>query len=287
MKKLTILLFLLLAIGNTQDITKINGMDLYYTDYKVLKNYPDIIDSNVYIDFFIKEYAKINITIFDGYYVMKNVYVDSLLPKGYYTISIPMYDLKQNEYMYEFVMADTNNIVVFSKKYKIYKTSKTQHNLSNTINNTISNDVYQKPRFGLGFGISIASTKYSQLGISVSSLIGSVFFDVNITTDRGKGQPLKFQSSKTYKQSNSTYWASLNIGYMINISEQINIVPNVGYYSTSDIYNDPIGWNTWFTKPNGSGVSIGTNLLITTTHMFASIGLNTFEHIKMTVGFIL
>lgn len=98
----------------------------------------------------------------------------------------------------------------------------------------------------MGLGVvaySIDTKSASPVGLNMSISFDKIYMDFSSNLASGKGEYLDFSSSETYS-ANKINVGVINIGYIIS-NDRFYIIPIIGYGWSKDIYQDPIGWDTY------------------------------------------
>lgn len=123
--------------------------------------------------------------------------------------------------------------------------------------------------FGYGFGIQLKK----------------VLIDVSFNTAKGKGDYLEFSSDRTYPIDKKMV-GCINIGYNVLPSNKYLLMPTIGVAWTTIIYQDPIGWDTYYTQKGNDYVNLGLVFkCYPYEHLGLSIGIGTVEQLKAGIGF--
>lgn len=115
----------------------------------------------------------------------------------------------------------------------------------------------------LGAGVSVfnADTKESySAGISFSFAISGFYIDLASNFASGDGEELEFSSSQTY-DSDKLLASVINFGYMIPLGN-FRITPVIGYGWTKEIFQDPVGWDTYYYGDSEGRFNIGVKGMI-------------------------
>jgi hypothetical protein len=102
-------------------------------------------------------------------------------------------------------------------------------------------------QFMVGIGLdnySIETREASNLGIDVSLGFYGVYLGFSSNLATGDGEHLEFSSDQTFDAKKVRIY-SYNIGYMIHV-KRFHFVPIIGLVTTENIYQDPIGWDTYY-----------------------------------------
>ena len=129
-------------------------------------------------------------------------------------------------------------------------------------------------------------SKSSDMGFGISLTLWNVYFEFNSNFASGKGDNLNFQSSQSYNTGKLTA-STLNIGYAIKADkERIVLTPFIGMGFTSEIWEDPIGMTTQFTKNEKTEFNMGCIAQYRATKsIYPYIGYGTFDGIKAGISF--
>lgn len=140
------------------------------------------------------------------------------------------------------------------------------------------------------FDISASVVKYnidagnvSDFGWGIGFQVKNFYLDLSINTANGKGEYLEFSSDRTYPIDKKQV-GCINIGYNVLSSERFKIIPCIGWIWTSDIYQDPIGWDTYYTQLGKSYVNMGIIFkYYTGDHFGIVLGAGTIEQLKASI----
>jgi len=136
--------------------------------------------------------------------------------------------------------------------------------------------------FGVGASIySIDTKESSNTGLNFALATGRFYMDISSNIETGKGEELYFSSDETYK-TNKIQIYLLNIGYKIIPRKGISIIPVIGCSLTRGIYQDPVGWDTFFYADYILHGNIGiTGEIILFNNFGIYGGIGTFERYKI------
>jgi len=140
------------------------------------------------------------------------------------------------------------------------------------------------------FDISLGVVKYnidagnvSDLGIGFGIQVKNFYFDFSMNTATGSGEYLEFSSDRTYPVDKKIV-ECINIGYNVLPSKNFKIIPCIGYIWTQNIYQDPIGWDTYYTESGNSYVNFGLIVkYYIGNHIGLTLGGGTIEQFKSSI----
>tara|TARA_B110000902_G_C14188335_1_gene543191 strand:+ start:750 stop:1241 length:492 start_codon:yes stop_codon:yes gene_type:complete len=131
----------------------------------------------------------------------------------------------------------------------------------------------------------------SFVGLGLSVIEGESVFSMDFAVDGyymgfasnyavGDGIELNYSTGSTYATDLSKV-SVLNFGYFIPLSEEIMVAPILGYGWSSPIYQDPLGFDTYFYGASEGAVNLGVKAtyIINETVGFM-VGLGTFENFQ-------
>lgn len=112
-----------------------------------------------------------------------------------------------------------------------------------------------------GCGVSvfgIDTKKASNVGVNMSMSLNKIYCDFSFNGASGKGEQLDFSSSYT-KPADKVNVGVFNVGYIISIKKikKLSLIPVIGWGYSNDIFEDPIGWDTYYYGPVTSHFNIG------------------------------
>ena len=144
----------------------------------------------------------------------------------------------------------------------------------------------QTRSMGLGLSvINLESGTSSQLGFSFDINYDWFYMSMAFNGARGTGEQLDFRSSETY-MSDRVSWYLVDVGYNIYFNNNNSwVTPFVGLIFTSNIYQDPIGWDTYFMDDEICTPSVGILFTQRFDKVLLSIGTGTSEIFKLSVGY--
>lgn len=139
----------------------------------------------------------------------------------------------------------------------------------------------------IGAGVSVfdAETKESSnAGVSLSFAISGFYIDLSSNFASGDGEELEFSSSQTY-ESDKLLVSVINFGYMVPVGE-IRITPVMGYGWTREIFQDPVGWNTYYYGDAEGHFNIGVKgMLLLDKNFGLYFGVGAFERFSGGLSF--
>jgi hypothetical protein len=135
-------------------------------------------------------------------------------------------------------------------------------------------------QFDVSIGGSMYNSDVSMVGINFGMSYDHFYFDLSSNMAVGKGEELDFSSSYSY--STDKAWIGLmNIGYNIYINNKWFITPIIGYGQSKYIYQDPIGWDTYYYGDANHHFNIGISTkFFIDDNIGLMIGGGSFERFK-------
>jgi hypothetical protein len=125
-------------------------------------------------------------------------------------------------------------------------------------------------------GFSLDTKLSSKVGLNIGVSINHFYCDLSSNMASGKGEELDFSSSSTYN-ANKMSVGVINVGYNIFIlpSKIWSITPMIGYGYAREIYEDPIGWDTYFYGDTKSYINFAviTKVYVNNIGIFAGTGV--------------
>jgi hypothetical protein len=100
----------------------------------------------------------------------------------------------------------------------------------------------------------------------------------------GKGEELNFSSSSTYN-ANKLSVGVINFGYNILPSNIWSVTPMIGYGYAREIYEDPIGWNTYFYGDTKAYINFAIITKIYVDKIGIFIGTGVIEKFKFGLSY--
>jgi len=135
-----------------------------------------------------------------------------------------------------------------------------------------------------GTGIGISFFNEGSIGLYVDFFISNIYFNISSNFNKGNGDYLVFHSSHT-RLSEKLAITTWNIGYIVQTSRNTMIIPIIGMGTIFNIYNDTLGWNTWYRKRKETKVNIGLRGTLKISDYFSiSCGIGTVD--QFNFGFI-
>lgn len=138
----------------------------------------------------------------------------------------------------------------------------------------------QSSSLGLYVGVFNEDTKESsKLGLGFSGSLYNLYFDYVSNYAFGKGEELYYATSQTC-DSQKVQVSLINLGYRINV-KWAYFIPTIGFGWRKHIYQDPVGWDTYYygdTKIKFNPGLIAGIKLQSATSIFIGTGL--FEIFK-------
>lgn len=140
--------------------------------------------------------------------------------------------------------------------------------------------------FSLGISNYSVDTKEStSVGFNFGFSYDFLYFDASSNFVSGKGEQLDFSSSSTYK-TDKVNIVLINIGVNIYLVKSIwSITPLIGYGTTSAIYEDPIGWDTYYYDDKRGYANFGIMSKLYLNELGIFIGTGTIENFKLGISF--
>jgi len=125
-------------------------------------------------------------------------------------------------------------------------------------------------------GFSLDTKLSSKVGINLGVSINHFYCDLSSNMASGKGEELDFSSSSTYN-ANKLSVGVINVGYNFYIlpSHMWSVTPMIGYGYAREIYEDPIGWDTYFYGNTNSYINFAiiTKVYIDKVGIFVGTGV--------------
>jgi hypothetical protein len=153
----------------------------------------------------------------------------------------------------------------------------------------------QKPEVqGLSFiGAGISSTNVdvgssSRQGFTMSVAFANLYLDISSNFAVGEGSELDFSSSSTY-ESDRMRWSAMSIGYAIELRknkslERIAIIPALAFGWTNKIYQDPLGFETYFVGESKVQPAFNIKCSYQIAQNFGMmVGVGTFENFTFSL----
>jgi hypothetical protein len=84
----------------------------------------------------------------------------------------------------------------------------------------------------------------SNMGYGFIMSYNKIYIDLAGNFASGKGEYLEFSSGSTYQVKKVSALA-FNFGYIVKY-KKVALIPVIGYGSIGDIYQDPVGWDTYY-----------------------------------------
>lgn len=142
-------------------------------------------------------------------------------------------------------------------------------------------------QIGIGGGLarySVDTKNSSDYGLSIAISYNGFYLDFGGNMSTGKGEYLEFSSGETYTLDKISVTA-FNFGYIIPVWKVFSVCPVIGLGMTSKIYQDPIGWDTYFTRKDKTYGNIGGALYAKLAdNTSIKLGFGTFE--KFNAGIL-
>ena len=148
---------------------------------------------------------------------------------------------------------------------------------------------FNPPRLGMCIGASLVNIETgsaSNVGVMVGFNMWNFYMDFGFNGAGGKGEQLDFHSSRSYS-TNIINWYSINAGYtFFLLNGDFWITPTVGGVFSRGIYQDPIGWDTWFYTDEEFIPAAGLLVTYKTNEIYFTVGTGTTEIFKLSIGYI-
>lgn len=142
--------------------------------------------------------------------------------------------------------------------------------------------------FTIGAGVSYFDKdvkESSNLGVNFSLSIGKVYFDVASNFSTGQGEELDFSSSETYKTDKISLGV-VNVGYIINL-KKFSVIPVLGYGWSTEIFEDPIAFDTYFYGDNEAHFNTGIKgSYLIGNNMAVNLGVGLFERFSGGISYV-
>ena len=138
--------------------------------------------------------------------------------------------------------------------------------------------------FGIGYSytnLDVGSA--SQGGVNFEIDYKKFHLDFAGNGAKGKGEYLDFESYKTIK-ADKQKWFSFSLGYNWAIFKGFSITTKSGLVFLRDIWEDPIGWDTYFEKNGGVNMQVGIDLKYMFDKFYIKLGSGTTEVYKVSIG---
>jgi hypothetical protein len=127
--------------------------------------------------------------------------------------------------------------------------------------------------------------KASKMGIGISLSMNKFYMDFSGNFATGKGEYLAFNSQYTYPADKVNILV-FNIGYILSV-KSFNIIPFIGVGISSDIYQDPVGWDTYFMDEGVNNVSIGIiGAINLSPNVRIQAGVGNYELFKAGISYV-
>jgi len=143
--------------------------------------------------------------------------------------------------------------------------------------------------FSMGIGVSVTNLDVgsaSPVGMAFDFNVFKFHFDFATNLASGKGDELDFSSSETTK-SDKQSWYSINMGYNFDLKNNWYLVPKVGLVVLNDIWEDPVGWNTYYEESAGTKVQCGVEIRKEINNFYLRASCCTTEIFSCGIGFTL
>lgn len=132
-----------------------------------------------------------------------------------------------------------------------------------------------------GFGLSMID---GQSAFSMDFAIDGYYMGFASNYATGDGTELNYSTSSTYATDLSKV-SVLNFGYFIPLSKNVMVAPILGYGWSSPIYQDPVGFDTYFYGSGESTVNLGIKATYIMDNVGFMVGLGTFENFQACLIF--
>jgi hypothetical protein len=125
----------------------------------------------------------------------------------------------------------------------------------------------------------------SSVGIGFSGSINRFYYDIASNLASGQGEYLNFSSSYSYS-ANKISVSVFNVGYIFKYS-RFGTIPFIGWGSSSEIFQDPIGWNTYFQANHKDHINLGIiGFADLEPQVRFQLGFGSFEKFKVGFSYI-
>ena len=139
----------------------------------------------------------------------------------------------------------------------------------------------------MGGGVSyfpIDTKDASNVGFNIMFTINKIYCDISSNGASGDGEELDFSSSYT-RPANKLNVGVFNVGYIISV-KKVSIIPMVGYGWSNEIYQDPIGWDTYYYGKATGHFNIGVAGNVQLSKMVGLyVGVGNYERFKAGLSF--
>ena len=139
----------------------------------------------------------------------------------------------------------------------------------------------------IGAGISsfpIETYSSSNIGFSCNFSINKVYFDLASNFAAGEGEELKYSTSQTYL-TNKLSVGVINVGYIIT-SKKASIIPYIGYGWNSSIYQDNLGFSSYYYGAARNKFNFGIiGKILVYKQMSIYAGVGNYERFKAGLSF--
>lgn len=145
---------------------------------------------------------------------------------------------------------------------------------------------FSQNEFMMGLTVNkynVNTLEASGMGYGLIMSFNNIYIDFSSNFASGEGEYLEFASSRTYKL-NKLSTLAFNFGYIANY-KSVALIPFIGYGSIGEIYQDPIGWDTYYIvrKSRFNAGLIGRVLVSDKIAFQAGYGI--FEGIKFGISY--
>lgn len=132
------------------------------------------------------------------------------------------------------------------------------------------------------YSIDTKSSRNNSFSFGAS--LNRFYFDMSTNSVSGYGSYLDYSSSETYITDKVNAMV-FNLGYVIMPSDKFSVVPMLGWGLSSNIYQDPIAFDTYFQGDQKSYVNIAVigKFYINNFGIYAGVG--TFERFKVGLSY--
>ena len=131
-------------------------------------------------------------------------------------------------------------------------------------------------------GVGVSTIK-QQTSLSIDFAYDGYYMGFSSNYATGDGTELNYATDSTYATDSSKV-SVLNFGYFIPLSKTISIAPILGYGSSSTIFQDPVGFNTYFYGETEGAVNLGVKATyIIDSSVGFMIGVGTFENLQASL----
>lgn len=139
----------------------------------------------------------------------------------------------------------------------------------------------------MGAGISsfpIETYSSSNVGLNINFSVNKVYIDLASNYATGEGEELDYSTSQTYL-TNKLSVGVVNVGYIIS-SKKAAIIPYIGYGWNSSIYQDNLGFNSYYYGAARNKFNFGIiGKILVYKQMSIYAGVGNYERFKAGLSF--